>query len=212
MKNNLINIDLESPRFGGEVLNSNNPNNEIVVKSDKSNGDKEKNIFDSVSDKIYDYNSMFILVTKPFEDKCFKIVLEENKLSESKKEKSDSKLISKSNHKKNKSENNSLLSPFYCNNSIYNQSKLNNKTFNSNKNFYTVEEVASHKYEYDIWMILNGEVYDLTSYLNKHPGGAKKLLLAAGKDGTELFNKYHHYINYKQFIGDLHIGYLSSKR
>lgn len=37
-------------------------------------------------------------------------------------------------------------------------------------------------------MILGDGVYDLTDFLPKHPGGTEMLLLAAGRDCTELFD------------------------
>eukprot|EP00967_Tisochrysis_lutea_P124981 scaffold209583_cov15-Tisochrysis_lutea.AAC.1 len=39
------------------------------------------------------------------------------------------------------------------------------------------------------------QVYDITPYLNFHPGGRDILLKAAGKDGTSLFMKYHPWVN-----------------
>ena len=36
---------------------------------------------------------------------------------------------------------------------------------------FTREEVAQHKMFKDCWVILHGEVYDVTEWLAKHPGG-----------------------------------------
>jgi cytochrome b involved in lipid metabolism len=52
----------------------------------------------------------------------------------------------------------------------------------------TREEVAQHNTPESLWTILNGKVYDLSMYLDYHPGGRKKLLLGAGTDCTELFS------------------------
>ena len=49
---------------------------------------------------------------------------------------------------------------------------------------YTRKEVAEHKREDDAWIVLNGEVYDVTRWLSRHPGGAKVLLHYAGEDAT----------------------------
>lgn len=51
----------------------------------------------------------------------------------------------------------------------------------------TKTEVAKHASENDCWTIINGSVYDITSYIPRHPGG-KNILSACGTDGTNLFN------------------------
>lgn len=52
----------------------------------------------------------------------------------------------------------------------------------------TVSEVAKHATASDCWTIVNGSVYDITSYVPRHPGG-DEILLACGTDGTTLFTK-----------------------
>jgi hypothetical protein len=39
-----------------------------------------------------------------------------------------------------------------------------------------------------------------------HPGGASKLMLAAGKDGTDLFNKFHAWVNIDSILGKCVVG------
>lgn len=53
---------------------------------------------------------------------------------------------------------------------------------------YTADEISKHNKVGDCWTVLNGKVYDITLYLDYHPGGAEKLMLGAGKDCTKLFN------------------------
>lgn len=48
-------------------------------------------------------------------------------------------------------------------------------------------EVAKHTAENDCWMIVSGSVYNVTSYLPIHPGGANEILPFCGKDGTTAF-------------------------
>jgi cytochrome b involved in lipid metabolism len=38
----------------------------------------------------------------------------------------------------------------------------------------------------DCWTIISGNVYDITTYIPRHPGG-DEILLACGADGTSLF-------------------------
>lgn len=41
------------------------------------------------------------------------------------------------------------------------------------------------------WTVYRGEAYDLTSYLERHPGGKWLINLAIGRDCTGLFESYH---------------------
>lgn len=55
----------------------------------------------------------------------------------------------------------------------------------------TWEELATHNTKEDCWVAMDGKVYDVTSWLPKHPGGQDVLLLSAGRDVTNLFESYH---------------------
>ncbi|CAB3407757.1 unnamed protein product [Caenorhabditis bovis] len=72
-------------------------------------------------------------------------------------------------------------------------------------------ELAKHDKINDCWVLLFGDVYDVTQYLDFHPGGVPELMRAAGRDATSLFNETHAWVNYQsmlkacrvgQFIGD----------
>eukprot|EP00656_Telonema_subtile_P021109 TRINITY_DN2214_c0_g2_i3.p1 TRINITY_DN2214_c0_g2~~TRINITY_DN2214_c0_g2_i3.p1 ORF type:complete len:440 (-),score=126.11 TRINITY_DN2214_c0_g2_i3:355-1674(-) len=52
-------------------------------------------------------------------------------------------------------------------------------------------ELAQHNSKGDCWVLLNDKVYDLTSFLDEHPGGAKIIVKYAGKDGSRAFNPIH---------------------
>ena len=60
-----------------------------------------------------------------------------------------------------------------------------------NKKTYTMEEVAKHNSKESCWTVIKGEVYDLTNWIDKHPGGPDKILKICGKDGTDLFVRQH---------------------
>ncbi|NBU33562.1 cytochrome b5 domain-containing protein [bacterium] len=55
------------------------------------------------------------------------------------------------------------------------------------KSTYSKADVATHNNKTDCWTIINGSVYDITSYVPIHPGGVAEITRACGKDGTSLF-------------------------
>jgi cytochrome b involved in lipid metabolism len=50
----------------------------------------------------------------------------------------------------------------------------------------TLDEVSQHNKENDCWTVINGDVYDITDYIPRHPGG-NDILATCGEDGTTLF-------------------------
>ena len=56
---------------------------------------------------------------------------------------------------------------------------------------YTATEVAKHNSATDCWSVVNKNVYDLTSYVSSHPGGASVIKAICGKDGTAAFSGQH---------------------
>eukprot|EP01112_Ceratiomyxa_fruticulosa_P010340 TRINITY_DN2731_c0_g1_i5.p1 TRINITY_DN2731_c0_g1~~TRINITY_DN2731_c0_g1_i5.p1 ORF type:complete len:381 (+),score=77.56 TRINITY_DN2731_c0_g1_i5:282-1424(+) len=53
------------------------------------------------------------------------------------------------------------------------------------KNIFEWEEISLHNTLDDCWMVFNGNVYDVSKYVNFHPGGKRALQKFAGKDGSE---------------------------
>ncbi|MCE9628771.1 MAG: cytochrome b5 domain-containing protein [Candidatus Vogelbacteria bacterium] len=56
---------------------------------------------------------------------------------------------------------------------------------------YTMVEVEAHASADSCWSVIAGNVYDLTAYIPKHPGGSGKILKICGKDGSSLFEGQH---------------------
>jgi cytochrome b involved in lipid metabolism len=55
----------------------------------------------------------------------------------------------------------------------------------------TATEVAKHNTATDCWSVVNKNVYDLTSYVSSHPGGASAISALCGKDATSAFTGQH---------------------
>lgn len=55
-------------------------------------------------------------------------------------------------------------------------------------------EIRRHAEVGDIWMVVHGVVYDCSSWIRFHPGGADTIMEAAGRDGTLLFDHYHRWV------------------
>lgn len=71
---------------------------------------------------------------------------------------------------------------------------------------YTEEDVATHNTRDDIWIIYNDKVYDVTQYLDEHPGGEEVILDCAGSDSTEAFDDIGHSEDAKEILQGLYIG------
>jgi len=70
---------------------------------------------------------------------------------------------------------------------------------------YTMEEISQHDNEDSCWFVREGRVYDATSFLNDHPGGADSVLLVAGQEATVEFDSVHSAEAKKQ-LEDFYIG------
>ena len=58
-------------------------------------------------------------------------------------------------------------------------------------NSYTAAQVAKRNSATKCWTIIGKGVYNLTSWVNQHPGGADKILALCGRNGTQAFKGKH---------------------
>lgn len=56
---------------------------------------------------------------------------------------------------------------------------------------YTLGQVAANNTQASCWSIVNGFVYNITTYIKYHPGGANSISKICGRDGTSTFSKQH---------------------
>jgi len=77
---------------------------------------------------------------------------------------------------------------------------------------FTTTEVSEHKDgEKGMYIIIDENVYDVTGFVDEHPGGAKILKRVAGKDATKQFWKYHNESVLKKYSSRLKIGSVGEK-
>ena len=74
---------------------------------------------------------------------------------------------------------------------------------------FTLEEVEKHNEAPSIWIIYKFGVYDITKYVEYHPGGVEILKPYFGKDCTLPFATYHPWVNFQNILGRFRIGTLS---
>ncbi|CAG8584421.1 3389_t:CDS:2 [Acaulospora colombiana] len=56
---------------------------------------------------------------------------------------------------------------------------------------FTWEELSKHNTRNSAYVAVRGNVYDITDFIERHPGGEDILLFAAGRDVTQAFETYH---------------------
>ncbi|KAI4271322.1 MAG: hypothetical protein LQ337_006099 [Flavoplaca oasis] len=63
------------------------------------------------------------------------------------------------------------------------------------------------------WGVWQGKVYNLTPYMDFHPGGVDQLMKGAGreKDGERLFLEIHPWVNWENMLGECLVGILVSE-
>ncbi|MEO8179308.1 MAG: cytochrome b5-like heme/steroid binding domain-containing protein, partial [Deltaproteobacteria bacterium] len=68
------------------------------------------------------------------------------------------------------------------------------------------EEVARHNSAESLWVVIDGEVHDLTVFASLHPGGLAALLTVAGKDASQAFATAPHTAATRVFKLNYRIG------
>jgi cytochrome b involved in lipid metabolism len=58
---------------------------------------------------------------------------------------------------------------------------------------FTWEELSKLNQRHNAHVAVRGKVYDVSEFIEKHPGGVDQLMLGAGRDVTILFESYHNF-------------------
>lgn len=65
------------------------------------------------------------------------------------------------------------------------------KPATTQKNGYTMADVQAHATQSSCWSAINGSVYDLSTWISRHPGGSKPIIGLCGTDGSGTFTSVH---------------------
>ncbi|KAM9268738.1 cytochrome b5 type B isoform 2-T2 [Cariama cristata] len=71
---------------------------------------------------------------------------------------------------------------------------------------FTMEEVGKRNCGREAWLVIHGRVYDVTRFLEEHPGGEEVLLEQAGRDATESFEDVGHSTDAREMLKQYYIG------
>mmetsp|Transcript_37968 Transcript_37968/g.98003 ORF Transcript_37968/g.98003 Transcript_37968/m.98003 type:complete len:202 (-) Transcript_37968:46-651(-) len=72
----------------------------------------------------------------------------------------------------------------------------------------TMDEVKQHRHVNDCWIVVSGKVYDVTSFVDDHPGGGEIIVDVSGGDATSDFDDVGHSDMARAEMEDLQVGVL----
>lgn len=72
----------------------------------------------------------------------------------------------------------------------------------------TKTELAEHKDAKSIWIAIHDKIYDITKFLEEHPGGEEVLLEQGGRNATEAFEDVGHSTDARDLMQQYEIGEL----
>ncbi|CAH8352299.1 unnamed protein product [Eruca vesicaria subsp. sativa] len=75
---------------------------------------------------------------------------------------------------------------------------------------FTLGEVSKHSSNQDCWIVIDGKVYDVTKFLDDHPGGDDVILTSTGKDATDDFEDVGHSSTAKAMLDEYYVGDIDS--
>ena len=76
---------------------------------------------------------------------------------------------------------------------------------------YELDEIIKHNIKNDLWIIINKKVYNITSFVKRHPGDEKMFIRHTGEDlnkSFKMFKREHNTKRVKLLMESLCIGIL----
>lgn len=76
----------------------------------------------------------------------------------------------------------------------------------SGSKLISLEEVEKHANVKDCWMVIHGKVYNVTEFLDEHPGGDEVMISSSGRDATDDFEDVGHSTSARKQLEKFYIG------
>merc|ERR1711934_1212990 len=73
---------------------------------------------------------------------------------------------------------------------------------------YRLAEVKTHNTKGSAWLVVHNKVYDVTNFMQEHPGGEEVLLDVLGTDSTESFEDVGHSNDARDLLANYLLGEL----
>lgn len=70
----------------------------------------------------------------------------------------------------------------------------------------TKQELQKHTSHNDVWFSIHGKVYNVTKFLDEHPGGEEVLMEQAGQDATDAFEDIGHSEDSRVLLKKFYVG------
>ncbi|PNH05652.1 Cytochrome b5 [Tetrabaena socialis] len=76
----------------------------------------------------------------------------------------------------------------------------------SDTKVFSLADLKAHQTDKSCWLVVHGKVYDVTDFLEEHPGGYDIIITSTGKDATQDFEEIGHSKSAKKLLEKYLIG------
>jgi len=73
---------------------------------------------------------------------------------------------------------------------------------------YRMSDIKGHNSVKSTWVVIHNKVYDITKFLEEHPGGEEVLLEQGGQDSSEAFEDVGHSADAREMLQQFLVGEL----
>ncbi|KAF8076701.1 cytochrome b5-like heme/steroid binding domain-containing protein [Lyophyllum atratum] len=70
----------------------------------------------------------------------------------------------------------------------------------------TIDDLRAHKTKESFYILIHGKVYDVTKFIDEHPGGDEVILAEGGQDATEAFEDVGHSDEARALLPEMLVG------